>query len=197
MKKRNKKKLIVLSSFIVLLLVLSILGVTYAFYKYAKSGEIFNTLTTGSITFNYTEATPSLNLTNAYPVTDIVGKTTKAYFDFSVSGSIKGKATINYEIYLTPGINNTLSGDYVKVYLTNNNDEPISGFDSEVIPVYNDLSISSSDETGKRLYLGTLTSENTNDREEHYRLRIWIANDYAEANAGKEFSVKVNVRAYN
>lgn len=197
MKKRNKKKLIVLSSFIVLLLVLSILGVTYAFYKYAKSGEIFNTLTTGSITFNYTEATPSLNLTNAYPVTDIVGKTTESYFDFSVSGSIKGKATINYEIYLTPGINNTLSGDYVKVYLTDNNNEPISGFDSEVIPVYNDLSISSSDETGKRLYLGTLTSENTNDREEHYRLRIWIANDYAEANAGKEFSVKVNVRAYN
>lgn len=197
MRKIKTRRLVVLSVFVILFLLISISGLAYTFYKYAKSGEFLNTFTTGSITFNYTEETPTVDLSNAYPVNDIVGKTSQNYFDFSVSGSIKGKTAVNYEIYFTPGVNNTIPEDYIKIYLTNSEDQPIEGFNNEVIPVYNELSASSSDETGKRLYLGTLTSTQTKDMEEHYRLRIWISSDYAEANSGKIFSVKVNVRAYN
>ncbi|NLA33715.1 MAG: hypothetical protein GX861_02480 [Tenericutes bacterium] len=192
----KKDKILLLRIVVVLLLLVGIFGITFAFFKYAKSGKISNTLTTGSIIFNYNDASPTINLNNAFPINDIVGKTSSEYFDFNISGSIQGKAVINYEIYITPGVDNNLSEEFIKVYLTNSNNQPILGFDDK-IPLYSELPISTSDNSGKRLYLGSFSSEDNIELNQTYRLRIWIDKNYEENNSNKQFSLNINVRAYN
>ena len=74
--KNNKKTVIVTLVAIISLIVITV-GVTYAFFNYAKIGTTDNTIKTGTITFLYTEVSgvgKGISLTEAYPVTDSIGK---------------------------------------------------------------------------------------------------------------------------
>lgn len=74
----NRKKSILLSLAGVIGLIIVTLGVSYAFFNYAKKGTKENVLTTGTITFLYTEADKSgagINISDALPTSDSIGKT--------------------------------------------------------------------------------------------------------------------------
>lgn len=193
----NELKLI-LSVVLVLLLVVSVIGVTYALFTYSKVGNVKNTITTGSITFNYIETSNGISLVDAMPISDEIGKKLKyaeqnnGYFDFNVSCRIAGTAKIQYEVYSTKEkVSNPIDDQYVKIYLTDGtNDNALSGYDNEV-PTYEDLKDALSVENAKQLYFGTFNSTGT----QRFRLRMWVSDKYVVPSVSEEFKIKVNVQA--
>ena len=97
---KNKKKDLVLI-LIVFILLITIVGISYAAFNYVGTGQKLNTITTGAISMNYIESSNVISMNNALPTTDNTGKkrlNTGEYFDFTVKSSIKGNTDINYEI---------------------------------------------------------------------------------------------------
>ena len=111
-KKLKKKKLTIIFS--ILFMVIILLGSTYAFFTYSKSVNAF-TLTSNRIKAEFVEGTNSINITNAYPISDefaLANLDKLSYLDFTVSSEIntEGQA-ISYEIYLTADPSNTLDSN--------------------------------------------------------------------------------------
>lgn len=97
---KNKKTLI-LSILAVLVLIIAVVGVSYAMYTFAATGTKENYIQTGSISLNYqNEATCTVS--NAYPKTMEVGLANPdCTMSFDVVASLAGTTTINYELGLT------------------------------------------------------------------------------------------------
>ena len=70
----DKKKQLLLSIGFVLILVLMIVGISYAAFKFVGLGKKSNTITTGAITMEYEESTNTISMTGALPTTDATGK---------------------------------------------------------------------------------------------------------------------------
>ena len=196
----DKKKQLLLSIGLVLILVLMIVGISYAAFKFVGLGNQPNTITTGAITMEYTETTNTISMTGALPTTDATGKvrlTAGEYFDFTIKSSIKGNANINWEIAaedITPSSAKKMDGKNIKLYLTKLNGDK----EEEVMApkVYN-ATTSANTKTGRpsgvmSLATGTMsTSETTN-----YRLRMYVDEDYNPQGDGGGLSFSVKINAY-
>ena len=64
-----KKENIVMIVLIVVML-LAIIGVSYAAFNYSKTGTKLNSITTGSITMSYTESDSIISIDKALPTRD-------------------------------------------------------------------------------------------------------------------------------
>ena len=196
----NNKKQLLLSIGLVLILVLMIVGISYAAFKFTGLGTKPNTITTGAITMEYTESTNTISMTGALPTTDATGKVrliAGEYFDFTIKSSIKGNANINWEIAaedITPSSAKKMAGKNIKLYLTKLNGDK----EEEVMApkVYN-ATTSANTKTGRpsgvmSLATGTMsTSETTN-----YRLRMYVDEDYNPQGDGGGLSFSVKINAY-
>ena len=196
----DKKKQLLLSIGLVLILVLMIVGISYAAFKFTGLGNKPNTITTGAITMEYTETTNTISMTGALPTTDATGKvrlTAGEYFDFTIKSSIKGNTNINWEIAaedITSSSAKKMDGKNIKLYLTKLNGDK----EEEVMEpkVYN-ATTSANTKTGRpsgvmSLATGTMsTSETTN-----YRLRMYVDEDYNPQGDGGGLSFSVKINAY-
>ena len=196
----NNKKQLLLSIGLVLILVLMIVGISYAAFKFVGEGKKTNTITTGAITMEYTESTNKISMTGALPTTDATGKvrlTKGEYFDFTIKSSIQGNANINWEIAaedITPSSAKKMAGKNIKLYLTKLNGDK----EEEVMApkVYN-ATTSANTKTGRpsgvmSLATGTMsTSETTN-----YRLRMYVDENYNPQGDGGGLSFSVKINAY-
>ena len=195
---KNKKKDLVLI-LIVFILLIAIVGISYAAFNYAGTGQKLNTITTGAISMNYIESSNVISMNNALPTTDNTGKkrlNTGEYFDFTVKSSIKGNTDINYEIAAKEENGNTFDGKNIKFYLTKVNSD---GTEEEVMPpkTYSE-DTTSNVYTGRpadmmSLFVGNLNQQG--DTEIKYRLRLWVDENYnpQNDNGGLIYKVKVNV----
>ena len=195
---KNKKKDLVLI-LIVFILLIAIVGISYAAFNYVGTGQKLNTITTGAIYMNYIESSNIISMNNALPTTDETGKkrlNTGEYFDFTVKSSIKGNTDINYEIAAKEESGNTFDGKNIKFYLTKVNSD---GTEEEVIPpkTYSEDTVSNV-YTGRpadmmSLFVGNLNQQG--DTEIKYRLRLWVDENYnpQNDNGGLIYKVKVNV----
>ena len=195
---KNKKKDLVLI-LIVFILLIAIVGISYAAFNYVGTGQKLNTITTGAISMNYIESSNVISMNNALPTTDATGKKRKntgEYFDFTVKSSIKGNTDINYEIAAKEESGNTFSGKNIKFYLTKVNSD---GTEEEAMPpkTYS-KDTTSNIYTGRpadmmSLFVGNLA--NQGDTEIKYRLRLWVDENYnpQNDNGGLIYKVKVNV----
>ena len=197
----DKKKQLLLSIGLVLILVLMIVGISYAAFKFTGLGQKENTITTGAITMKYEESTNTISMTGALPTTDTTGKvrlTKGEYFDFTIKSSIQGNANINWEIAaedITPSSAKKMAGKNIKLYLTKLDS---AGAETQVMApkVYN-ASTSANTKTGRpsgvmSLATGTMsTSETTN-----YRLRMYVDEDYNPQGDGGGLSFSVKINAY-
>ena len=59
---------------LILVMILAIIGVSYAAFNYSKTGTKLNSITTGSITMSYTESDNVISIDKALPTTDETGK---------------------------------------------------------------------------------------------------------------------------
>lgn len=147
-----------------------------------------------------------IRLTDVLPISDKLGK---EYSGSDKTPDVVGYSelflnnisskTVSYEIYLTKIENSdskisTIKGDYVKVYLTNNNDVPFSGYDSRKIPSFHDLAVLDDIPGGKLLYRGKLKAK----EQEIFKIRMWISDSYAISSKKekKESLYKVNIRSF-
>ena len=184
---------------VTLLLLVFLIGISYATFVYTGIGQKGNTITTGAISMTYTESTNSIALSNALPTTDATGKKRKntgEYFDFTVKSSIKGNTDINYEIAAKEENGNTFSGKNIKYYLTKVNSD---GTEEEVMaPRTYYEEPSGNVYTGRpsdmmSLFVGNLNQQG--DTTINYRLRLWVDENYnpQNDNGGLTYKVKVNV----
>lgn len=189
----TKKKEVFISILAVLILMVAVFGISYAVWQQTSLGTRENSISTGYVSFSYTESnTNVISIQNATSLSDDAGKKltgNKNTFEFSVSATYAGLPSIRYEVYAEP-LDSTLDERFVKVYLTNQNDVPVSGYDV-TIPTYNNLEVAS-DGSGKRLYEGTLTESGQVER---FRLRIWVSSDFdMPSTKSYKFSFKVHVK---
>ena len=195
----DKKKQLLLSIGLVLILVLMIVGISYAAFKFTGLGNKPNTITTGAITMEYEESTNTISMTGALPTTDATGKvrlTAGEYFDFTIKSSIKGNTNINWEIAaedITASAKK-MDGKNIKLYLTKLNGDK----EEEVMaPKVYSATTSANTKTGRpsgvmSLATGTMsTSETTN-----YRLRMYVDEDYNPQGDGGGLSFSVKINAY-
>ena len=194
---KNRKKYLIL--ILVTVLLITVIGISYAAFNYVGTGQKANTITTGAISMTYTESTNSIALSNALPTTDATGKKRKntgEYFDFTVKSSIRGNTDINYEIAAKEESGNTFSGKNIKYYLTKVNSD---GTETEVMaPRTYYEEPSGNVYTGRpsdmmSLFVGNLNQQG--DTTINYRLRLWVDENYnpQNDNGGLVYKVKVNV----
>ena len=177
---KDKSKAIILSAIGILSLVIITVGVTYAVFTYTKLGSTENTITAGTIKFEYTENTgigAGIELTNALPVADDVAmeySTEGKVFDFKVTGDNASSELIPYEVTLRQSDESTLDGYIIKVYLTDMNE----GADTEILAptkytLLPDTTIDTGKYTEKTLYTGSVAAGETG-YEKNFRLRMWV-----------------------
>ena len=194
---KNRKNYLIL--ILVTVLLITVIGISYATFNYVGIGQKANTITTGAISMTYTESTNSIALSNALPTTDSTGKKRKntgEYFDFTVKSSISGNTDINYEIAAKEESGNTFSGKNIKYYLTKVNSD---GTETEVMaPRTYYEEPSGNVYTGRpsdmmSLFVGNLNQQG--DTTINYRLRLWVDENYnpQNDNGGLTYKVKVNV----
>ena len=197
----DKKKQLLLSIGLVLILVLMIVGISYAAFKFTGLGKKENTITTGAITMEYTESTNTISMTGALPTTDATGKvrlTEGEYFDFTIKSNIQGNANINWEIAaedITPSSAKKMAGKNIKLYLTKLDD---SNNESQVMaPKVFTVKTSENTKTGRpsgmmSLATGTMSTSETTK----YRLRMYVDEDYNPQGDGGDLSFSVKINAY-
>ena len=200
---KNKKKQIIITLIGIISLIVITVGVTYAFFNYAKEGTTDNVVKTGGITFLYTEVSgvgKGISLTEAYPVADSIGKVQVGegkVFDFKVTSNISMNSNIGYQVTARKKTGSTLANSAVKVYLTE-----VNGTEQELLlSKYSELSqtdkvdISKYDE--RILYEATVPA-NTKNYEKNFKLRMWVSDDtdFTDGSMNdKTFTLTVNVYA--
>lgn len=222
--KENDKKKVILSIVGVLVLIVMVVGVSFAFYNYSRTGGQNNLITSGNLLIKYEEGTNAISLTDQYPVSDSAG-IQLTQFSFTVSGYItSGK--LFYTVYGVQG--DAISGrnrlrDYeVKIKLTGSTSGTVPA--SECISIKNNYNasygaiVSSTADALKTtdsliLATGNISSHDSGVAEVHtYTLNMWIPNSvvsvgettstangkttYSSADFEKlYYSMKINVRA--
>ena len=196
MKNEDNSKQVLLSVLGVAILVVAVVGVSFAAFSFSKTGQVTNTITTGTISMSYSEPENGITLTEALPMDDETGKTLQGEnntFDFTVTATIKGsgKTTINYAITAVTTPASNLNDDYVKVYLTD-----MDSSDSQILAptVVSSLRKTTSDDSGAPdgqyiLESGTFDATTTNS----YRLRMWVADNFSVGQSSETYTLKVNV----
>ena len=204
MNNENSSKQILLSVLGVAILVVAVVGISFAAFSYSKTGEVSNTITTGTITMSYSEPTNGINLTDALPITDDAGKALKGdnnTFDFTVNATIAGNTNISYAITAVKDASSDVPDTGIKVYLTS-----LSG--EEETPVFapklvSELTKTSSHASGAADGQYLLKEGNyTTNAKEQYRLRMWVDANYGQKSDGgnttefatqHKYILKVNV----
>ena len=196
----NNKKQLLLSIGLVLVLVLMIVGISYAAFKFAGLGKRENTITTGAITMKYEESTNTISMNNALPTTDKTGKvrlTEGEYFDFTLSGTIKGSENINWEIAAedVTTASRKIDGKYIKLYLTSLDD---TGNEKEVMePKVYSADTTENTYTGRPTGMMSLTKGSTSTSfSTKYRLRMYVDESYNPQGDGGNLAFSVKINAY-
>ena len=193
MKKKEKIALLILA----VLLIVTIVGVSYAAFAFGQSGKNLNTMTTGIMQMSYEESSNIIKMTGALPTIDATGKVRLnegEYFDFTVSSTIQGEAEINWEIAAEDFSSNTFDGKNVKLYLTsldgNNNETEV------MAPNVFTKKTTENKKTGRpanmmSLATGTMSASTSTK----YRLRMYVDEKYNPQGdgGGKKFAVRINV----
>lgn len=186
---KNKKRQLLLSTIGVLGIICLIVGVTYAFFSYAKTGSKANQISSSGIKFTYTEnpnGGRGIVITDAMPMLDSIGKLqtgTDSYFDFRVSAVSGKNIAIPYTVTARVSSDSTLDSKVVKVWLsdqTNTEIEPVKYFDATNAASRDDVlqkftGVSYADKYNERvLYSGEVPANMQEDYVQNFRLRIWI-----------------------
>ncbi len=201
---QNSSKKVLLSVLGVAILIVAVVGISFAALNYDRTGGT-NTITTGTITMSFTEATNGILLENALPMGDSTAIKTltgsREYFDFSVTSTANAAVNVGYEVNVTPvAITETetvgaLTAGEVKIYLEEKNAE------GNYVAVVDPVLVSSL--TGSTLRAGSLvlddftdeytaTTGGTNTRD--FRLRIWVdSNVNTDKLSAKRFDYKILV----
>lgn len=192
-KERNNKIFVI--AIALLIFIVMVIGVSMAAFTYTKEDNNVNTISTGNIYLNYTEDTNGINITNAFPLTDNVGKLLSdenQYFDFTVEAKISGDVVANYEVAVEKEASSTLDNNEVKLYL----EKMVNNSYQEVMAPKNYTPLKESTDLGTEV--GTMLLDSgtfTKSSSVNYRLRMWVADNAVIDNLERTFGVRVSIKA--
>ena len=193
---KNNSKSNMLIIIAILILLIAVIGVSYAAIFYSKTGEEINNVSTGTIIMSYTENNNSIYLTNAEPMSDEVGRNLSdenMYFDFTINATMSGRTNVDYVITASKDNNSTLPDNAIKVYLTSLD----SGNENVVLKP---TKVSSLKSTNNIFYAPNnqfviLESNFNNSASRNYRLRMWVSDDYFLPDMVQTYMLRINVYA--
>ena len=189
---KNKNKNIITLGIVSLIIIL--LGSAYAFFTYSRSVPAF-TLTSDIIKAEFISGTNSINITNAYPISDefaLANLDKLSYIDFTVKSTINDpNKAISYELYLTGDTTNTLDSNYIKVYLTDESNNKVT--EPKTYSNLENTTYKADSNIGKVIYIGNNPGVKTNK----FRLYAWIDKDYEQNTISQTFKFNLNIYAYN
>lgn len=177
------KRKILLLTLIVLAVVFITAGITYAFYSYSKVGTTQNTISSGTITFHYTEGNRNIALDDALPMSDEEGKIQAKYFDFSIESTTSSTIELPYYVTVRRSSDSEVTLDsHVKLYLTkvdnNGVETPVSLAEGKNILKVSELGTYSNPKitipASERSLYTDIVPINSSDYNQKYRLRMWL-----------------------
>lgn len=193
--RENSQKKVLLSVLGVAILVVAVIGISFAAYSATRySAE--NTISTGTLMVSYQEDSNAINITNAMPLSDDLGKAMTEdteMFTFSVSTKATDAISVPYTISLTPSAGNTLTNAQIKAYLTK--DGTAIGA-PKLVNQY--TAITQGTRNGSYLLYSatdTFTSGNSATKDTTYVLKLWVDSnvDLSSATESYTYSATVNV----
>ena len=193
--KDNSSKQILLSVLGVAILVVAVVGVSFAAFTFSQAGTVENTISTGTLSMTYSEGSTGITITDAMPMSDEAGKVLNGEnqtFKFSVGASISGTATINYEIAAIKKETSTLADSDVRLYLEKGTsaDGPFSeAFAPAQFTPLGSATALGSPQGSMVLESGTFSTTSTN----YYVLRMWVKEDAVITGTAQTYTVTVNV----
>lgn len=193
-KNDSKSKLLIITAIIVL--IIAVIGVSYAAIFYSKIGDEVNNVSTGTIVMSYTENNNGIYLTNASPMSDEVGRNLSnenMFFDFTVNATMSGNVLVDYVISASKDSDSTLPDNAIKVYLTsidgNNETQVVAPTKVSSLRTTNDIFYVPDNQ-----YV-ILESNFTKSESRNYRLRMWVSDDYVLPSISQTYMMRVNVYA--
>ena len=101
----NQGKRAVLAFVGIAVLVIAVVGVSFAFFTYSRTGSGNNIITAGKITFNFADGN-YIKLLNHFPISTSQGVAltgTNNTCAFTVTGNTTSGSTINFAVWAVPG----------------------------------------------------------------------------------------------
>jgi len=113
---KNKKKIMIISS--VLLVVIALLGTSYALFSLVVQGETTQVIKSGKLVLTLKDdLSKGVTITNGMPLTDSQGKNTEVYnFTLENTGNFPSTYTLSFEDVAVE--DERMSDSVVKVYVT-------------------------------------------------------------------------------
>ena len=116
MEKKNNK--VLLSIIGIAILLVSVVGLSFAFFNYTRTGTV-NTLKTGNISFNSTQDN-TISLTNVFPTSKTnLNNTNSDTVTINITGDTTYSEGIEYKVTLNQ-VNNTINGKEVPISIKAN-----------------------------------------------------------------------------
>ncbi len=196
---KDNTKQILLSVLGVAILVVAVVGISFAAFTYSKTGETINTITTGTVTMSYTESENGINITNAVPMTEVEGKALTGVgnvFDFTVDASITGTTNIDYEVVAVKDSTSTILDNDIRLYLESSTDGATytQAFAPAAYTPSTAVSNLGAPVGTMQLAQGTFTGTgNSTHSTMYYRLRMWVDSSYVVDGTQRFYKVTVNV----
>ena len=183
---KDKRKIGIIVTVVIMLL--TVFGVTYAFVNFTLNGNENSVLVTGDIYMNYTE-TNQINLTNAVPMDkESALKLNNNIFKFTITGKNQSKKDIYYGISIVYGEEQAsktrLKDEDIDVYLTSGEDVLVNANRYKTL---NDTRI-----WAEKIEAGT------NSYTKEYSLRLWVDESViiSDTDANKDYTQDVWNNSY-
>ena len=110
---------------------------------------------------------------------------------FSIKGIGNEEKAVRYEICLiNEATEEEINSNYVKIYLTDNDNKPFNFYNGNAVPVYQSLRISEGSADGKVIYSDIIKGKEI----KKFKLRVWLSDAYILNETDRYFSAKIVVR---
>lgn len=173
-KEINKKNININIIIVTIIFVLAIIGISYAFFSYNRTGDENSKLIAGQIYLKLNEGTDSISLPTIFPMSaEEARKKSDNVLKFSISGvnTTKNK-DIYYEIKLNEGID--ING------MSRFNPEDLRFDLTEIIDGQRNLVIDNmtyQDFNDRRIWVNTVNHDTNDEINIEYELRMWLSDD--------------------
>ena len=144
------------------------------------------------------EDTKVVTLKSILPISDTLGRNldgkgtedgVQGYVEFSIRNNSNKDA--KYEIYIIPKeVEKEIKGNYIKFYLTDNINNPVAGYEKNLLPTYNDLLSIVDKPEARLLYRDKIKAK----EKKKFILRSWLSDSFGISDRDSEFSYEVGVR---
>ena len=183
---KKKKKVWIIGGLVLCLV--AVIGITFAFFSTGGTQDTANTFTSGCLNIELTDASSSINLTNTYPISDVEGVDSTSY-DFTIRNTCDTPTNYSINLESLNQVSNSLNADYIKVSLSSDTFDNVISKLSTNTKATPELDGAYEAYT---LYTGNLGANETKT----YHLKLWIDYDATVSEAAnKTYSSKINVIA--